>query len=381
MQKRISLLGSTGSIGTQALDVARKHSFSVVALAGGRNIELLEAQAREFKPQLVAVADEKAGREIQIALKDTNTKVVFGENAAVEAAAIECDAVLNSIVGIAGLKPTLAAIESGNEIALANKETLVAAGDIVIKNAADKGVRILPVDSEHSAIFQSLQGVPKNSLKKIILTASGGPFFGKTREELENITPQMALKHPNWDMGAKITIDSSTLMNKGLEVIEAVKLFGVDVDDIEVVVHRESIIHSAVMLNDGAVIAQLGVPDMRLPIQYALTYPNRYECPGDELNLFELGKMTFYKPDYDTFTCLSTCISAVKDGGLKPAAANGANEEAVAKFLKGNIKYLQIGELVAEATQNQASVENYSIEDVFAADKMAREFINKKIGS
>ncbi len=380
MQKSISLLGSTGSIGTQALDVARKHGFEIKALAGGRNIELLEKQAREFCPKMVAVYDEKAANQLKIALADTSVKVSGGEEAVISAAAESCDIVLNSIVGIAGLKPTLAAIESGHDIALANKETLVAAGDIVIKKAADKGVKILPVDSEHSAIFQCLQGAPEKSLKKILLTASGGPFFGKTRKELESVTPEMALKHPNWSMGAKITIDSSTLMNKGLEVIEAVKLFGVEAKDIEVVVHRESIIHSAVMLSDGAVIAQLGLPDMRLPIQYAITYPERFECPGEDLSLTELGKMTFFEPDLDTFQCLKTCIKAVEEGGLKPASANGANEMAVKLFLERKIGYLEIGELVTLAAENQRVQKEYSILDVFEADKAAREFVLKAKG-
>ena len=379
MQKTISLLGSTGSIGTQALDVVRKHNYKVAALCGGRNIDLLEKQAREFKPSLVAVANEELANKLKLNLNDMDVKVLGGEDAAIEAAAIDCDIVLNSIVGIAGLKPTMAALQTNHDVALANKETLVAAGDIVMQTAKDRNLQILPVDSEHSAIFQSLQGTPENSLRKIILTASGGPFFGKTTKDLQNVTPEMALKHPNWNMGAKITIDSSTLMNKGLEVIEAVKLFGVGAEEIEIVVHRESIIHSAVELVDGAIIAQLGVPDMRLPIQYALTYPSRYECPGDPLSLTDLGKMTFYKPDLETFKCLAACLKAVDEGGLKPAAANGANEAAVAEFLKGNIEFLQIGELVMGAVENQEAADSFGLDDVFLADKMAREFVYKNI--
>ena len=379
MQKTISLLGSTGSIGTQALDVVRKHNYKVAALCGGSNIDLLETQAREFKPELVAVASQEKAKELKLRLNDTSIKVVGGENAVTCAASIDCDVVLNSIVGIAGLKPTMAALNAGHDIALANKETLVAAGDIVMQTAKEKNLQILPVDSEHSAIFQSLQGTPENSLKKIILTASGGPFFNKTKEELKDVTPEMALKHPNWNMGAKITIDSSTLMNKGLEVIEAVKLFGVSAKDIEIVVHRESIIHSAVELIDGAIIAQLGAPDMRLPIQYALTYPQRYECPGKPLSLTDIGTMTFYKPDTETFKCLAACLKAVEEGGLKPAAANGANEVAVAEFLKGNIGYLQIGELVYGAVENQKDVDSFNLDDVFLADKNAREFVYKNI--
>jgi len=375
MEKSIVILGSTGSIGTQALDVARARGYRVKGLAAGRNIKLLEAQAREFMPEAVAVSDEKAASELKILLADTNIKVLSGDDGVEELASNKCDTLLNAIVGIAGLKPTLAAIKVGNEIALSNKETLVAAGDIVMKLAAEKGVRILPVDSEHSAIFQCLQGVPEDALVKILLTASGGPFFSKTAEELKNVTPEMALKHPNWDMGAKITIDSATMMNKGLEVIEAMHLFDVSAENIEILVHRQSIIHSAIELRDGGVIAQLGAPDMRLPIQYALTYPHRLPCPGHSLSLTEVCELTFHKPDFDTFRCLSACIKAAKQRGLKPAAANGANEEAVALFLKNEISFLKIGELVEGAMNNQPSVSDYTIEDVFAADKAAREFV------
>ncbi len=379
MGKKISLLGSTGSIGVQALDVARMHGYRVVALAVGKNIKLAETQAREFKPNLVAVADESAAKNLKIALADTNIKVIGGSEAVCEVAAIECDTVLNSIVGIAGLKPTISAINAGHDIALANKETLVAAGSIVMKKAKDKNVKILPVDSEHSAIFQSLQGVPEGAVSKILLTASGGPFFNKTKDELKAVTPQMALKHPNWDMGAKITIDSATMMNKGLEVIEAMHLFAVSPDDIEVLVHRESIIHSAIETCDGAVIAQLGTPDMRIPIQYALTYPNRYPCPAKKLSLTDVAKLTFYKPDYEAFTCLAACLNAARDGGLRPAAANGANELCVQLFLNGKISFLQIGELVEGAAKAQANVSKYTIDDVFAADKAAREYVTSKI--
>lgn len=379
MLKTISLLGSTGSIGVQALDVARMHGYKVVALAAGKNIKLLETQAREFKPSIVAVADESAADELKISLADTEIKVLGGTDAVIEAAQIECDTVLNAIVGIAGLRPTLAAIESGHDIALANKETLVAAGDIVMKKAEQKGVKILPVDSEHSAIFQSMQGVPEGAINKILLTASGGPFFGKTKSDLCDITPEMALKHPNWDMGAKITIDSATMMNKGLEVIEAMHLFNVCPDDIEVLVHRESIIHSAIETADGSVIAQLGASDMRIPIQYALTYPNRLNSPAKRLSLTNVGKLTFFKPDYKTFTCLSACLNAARDGGLRPAAANGANEICVDMFLKGKIGFLQIGELVGAAAENQQLTENYTLDDVFLADKAAREFVINNI--
>lgn len=374
MNKSIAVLGSTGSIGTQTLDVARKHGYKIEALVAGSNIKLIEEQAREFNPKTVAVRDEECGTLLKIALKDTDVKVLCGEEAIINVAAeTKCDTVVNAIVGIAGLRPTLAAIESKKDVALANKETLVTAGDLVKRAIKENGVKLLPVDSEHSAIFQCLQGVPEGALKGIVLTASGGPFFGKTKEELKSVKPADALKHPNWDMGAKITIDSATLMNKGLEVIEAVHLFDVSPDDITVVVHRQSIIHSAVELKDGAVIAQLGTPDMRLPIQYALTYPNRYECPGDALDLFKIGQFTFDKPDYDTFICLKTCINAIRDGGLRPAAVNGANEEAVKLFLQGKIGFLDIGEIVQKAYHNQPKVDSFSLDDVFAADKAARE--------
>ncbi len=375
MEKSIIILGSTGSIGTQALDVARAHGYRVKGLAAGRNIKLLESQAREFNPETVAVSDETAANELRILLADTDIKVLSGEAGVEELASCKCDTLLNAIVGIAGLRPTIAAINAGNEIALSNKETLVAAGDIVMKLAADRKVRILPVDSEHSAIFQCLQGVPEGSLSKILLTASGGPFFSKTAEELKCVTPEMALKHPNWEMGAKITIDSATMMNKGLEVIEAMHLFGVKAEDIEILIHRQSIIHSAVELRDGAVIAQLGAPDMRLPIQYALTYPERLPCPGHSLSLTDICELTFYKPDFDTFRCLYACVKAATFGSLKPAAANGANEQAVALFLNNKISFLKIGELVEGAMSNQKQILNYNIEDVFEADRAAREYV------
>lgn len=375
IEKTITLLGSTGSIGTQALDVARAHGIKIKALAAGKNAELLEAQAREFKPSTVALSDEKLAKQLKVSLADTDIKVTGGESAAEELAAESCDAVLNAIVGIAGLKSTLAAIGSGNTLALANKESLVCAGDIVMECARKNNVSILPVDSEHSAIFQCLQGIPEGAVSKILLTASGGPFFGKTKEELENATVADALNHPNWDMGAKITVDSATMMNKGLEVIEAMHLFGVSAKDIEILVHRQSIVHSAVETADGAVIAQLGTPDMRLPIQYALTYPERLSCPCKRLSLTQIGSLTFEKPDTDTFLCLAACLKAAESRGLKTAAANGAGEAAVKLFLDGKLKFLQIGELVSSAVDNQAAVKSYSIDDVFAADKAARAFV------
>lgn len=376
--KKIAILGSTGSIGTQSLDVARKHGFKVCSLAAGSNIKLLEEQIREFKPKNAVVLDETAGKLLKTAVADTDTTVTYGKEAVTAIAAeTEADTVINSIVGIAGLEPTLAAINAKKDIALANKETLVTGGVLVKKALKENGVKLLPVDSEHSAIFQCLQGVPNGALKSILLTASGGPFFGKTREELENVTVAQALKHPNWSMGAKITIDSASLMNKGLEVIEAVHLFDVDVDDITVVVHRQSIIHSAVELTDGAVIAQMGTPDMRLPIQYALTYPERSDCQAERLDLFKMGALTFQEPDMETFRCLPSCIKAIREGGLKPTAVNGANEAAVRLFLDGKISFLKIGEIVEAALESQPDVKEFTLSDVLEADKAARQLALK----
>ena len=376
--KKIAILGSTGSIGTQALEVISKNKdLKVVSLAAGRNVKLLEKQARKFCPASVAVYDENAAKELEIALKDTGIKVLSGEQGVIEAAACGADIVLTAIVGIAGLRPTVAAINAGSDIALANKETMVTAGTIINRLCREKGVRILPVDSEHSAIFQSLQGAPKGGLKRIILTASGGPFFEKTREELEGVTAAQALKHPNWSMGAKITVDSATLMNKGLEVIEAVHLFGVRPDDIEVLIHRQSILHSAVELSDGAVIGQMGTPDMKLPIQYAFTYPER-GGEIDRLSLSDIGTLTFCRPDTETFRCLPLCTKAIKRGGLYPAAINGANEQSVSLFLAGKIGFLQIAELNEAAMENAADKKDYSLEDVFEADRAARQYVSDR---
>ena len=374
--KTVAILGSTGSIGTQALDVVRAGDYKVCALAAHRNIKLLEQQAREFSVPLVAVTDERAAAELKISLADTGTKVLSGADGVCAAASCdEADIVLNAVVGIAGLRPTLAAISAKKTLALANKESLVTGGTLVTGAARAAGVKILPVDSEHSAIFQCLQGVPDGALRKILLTASGGPFFGKTRHELRHVTAADALKHPNWSMGQKITIDSATLMNKGFEVIEAVHLFSVDVKDIEVLIHRQSIVHSAVELADGAVIAQLGSPDMRLPIQYALTYPDRTECPGERLSLADIGSLTFSRPDTETFPCLGLCIKAVGEGSLKTTAVNGANEAAVELFLRGDIGFEDIPVLVERAYSAQPSADQYTIEDIFAADKAAREIV------
>lgn len=377
MAQKLSILGSTGSIGTQALDVVDKCGFEVVALSGNTNAETIEAQARKYKPQMVAMADEKSASQLKLLLKDTSVKVLSGKAGICECAAAKtADTVLNSVVGIAGLEPTLTAIESGKTIALANKETLVAGGELVMKKAKEKGVAILPVDSEHSAIFQCLQGMnKKEELKSIILTASGGPFFGKTKEDLKDVTVAEALNHPNWSMGAKITVDSATMMNKGLELIEAVWLFGVDPSKVEIVVHRESIIHSLIEYADNSVIAQLGVPDMRIPIQYALTYPDRFESPVRKLNLWEYGNLTFYKPDYDTFRCINICRDAITKGGLYPCVANGANEMANALFRQGKISFLEIAELVEKAMQNAPKMNSYTLKDVSEADEYARNAV------
>lgn len=381
MTDRLSILGSTGSIGTQALDVVRKHGIEIVALTANKNAELLEAQAREFSPKMVALLDEDAAADLRVRLADTDVKVLSGLSGICECARAEAaDTVLNSIVGMAGLLPTLDAIDEKKNIALANKETLVAGGQLVMNSARENGVSIYPVDSEHSAIFQCLKGAPRDrALKKILLTASGGPFFGKTREELQHVTAEQALKHPNWDMGAKITIDSATMMNKGLEIIEACWLFGVTEDKIKVVVHRESIIHSAVEFDDNAIIAQLGLPDMRIPIQYALTYPNRYESPTGEVDLAALSTLHFADPDYETFDCLSICREAIRRGGLYPCAANSANEQANALFRKGKIGFLEIGELVGEAMEECENIQNYTLSDVMAADRIARELVMSKV--
>lgn len=377
--KRLSILGSTGSIGTQALETCEKNGWEITALAAGKNVKLAEEQARKFKPQFVAMFDKAAAAELKVKLADTGIKVYSGEEGVTAAAESDCDTVLNSVVGIAGLKPTLAAINRGTTVALANKETLVTGGEIVNRRLKETGVKLLPVDSEHSAIFQSLQGAPANSLKKILLTASGGPFYGKKRKDLENVTVKDALNHPNWSMGAKITVDSASLMNKGLEVIEAVHLFGVTADEIEVLVHRQSILHSAVEFCDGAVIAQLGTPDMRLPIQYALTYPDRADNAFERLSLTDIGTLTFEKPDTETFKCLPLCIKAINEGGLAPTSVNGANEEAVALFLQGKIKFLQIADLVEKALAEVKNKRDFTLEDIFETDKAARKLVRDSI--
>lgn len=378
--KKLSILGSTGSIGRQALDVCRLHGYTVLALTANKNAKLLEEQAREFRPKMVVVCEKDAYNTLKTRLADTDIRVLFGLEGVCEAAALpQADIVLNAIVGIAGLLPTLSAIKAHKTVALANKETMVTGGALVTKLAQQKGVSILPVDSEHSAIFQCLQGNNKqNQVQRILLTASGGPFFGWTRGQLDDVTVEQALKHPNWSMGAKITIDSATMMNKGLEIIEAAWLFGIKPEAIEVLIHRESVIHSAVEFADGAVIAQLGVPDMRVPIQYALTYPERLPSPSRRLSLTDYGKLTFFQPEYKTFTCLSTAKRAFEMGGFAPCIANGANEQAVELFLGGKIRFTQIGDLVAEAVEMISLRDSFSTDNILHADAAAREFVLKR---
>lgn len=379
--KNISILGSTGSIGTQSLDVCRMHGYSVKCLTANSNAALMEAQIREFKPEMVCMMNEKAASTLKAKISDMNTKVVAGLDGLIECAVYDgVDTVLNSVVGMIGLQPTLEAIKARKTIALANKETLVAGGHLVTNLAKEYGVSILPVDSEHSAIFQAMQGSPsKSAVKKIILTASGGPFFGKTLEELEHVTAADALKHPNWDMGQKITIDSATMMNKGLEFIEAKWLFDMPNEDIEIVVHRESVVHSAIVYQDNSMIAQLGVPDMRIPIQYALTYPERKPSPVASLSLSDYGRLTFFEPDYENFKCIDVCRNAIEMGGLHPAAANGANEESVKLFLEGKIKFTDIAYLNDKAMRNAPEKKNFTLADVLETDKMAREFVRNSI--
>lgn len=378
--KTISLIGSTGSIGTQTLDVCRKHNIKVKALAAKSNVKLLAEQAHEFSAEFVCVYDEDKYRELKTLMSDIDTEVTCGMDGLCKAAELDgIDLFVNSVVGMVGLLPTLKAIEVGNDIALANKETLVAGGELVMKAARDKNVNIYPIDSEHSAIFQCLQGNSRKQLRKIILTASGGPFFGKTKAELQNVTVEQALDHPNWSMGSKITIDSATLMNKGLEFIEAKWLFDVYPDNIEIVVNRESVLHSAVEYDDYSVIAQLGTPDMKIPIQYALLYPQRVECDVKPLSLTDYGTLTFYKPDLETFDCLSSCIEAIKRGEAYPCIVNGVNEEAVRLFLERKIPFLKIGELVKESLSYFKPSEVNTYADVIDADKAAREFVLRRV--
>lgn len=380
MEKSLILLGSTGSIGVQALEVARHLGLRVKALAAGSRAQLLETQIRAFAPDMVALADEDAARDLKVRIADLPTRVLGGEEGVCALAGLEGEhTVLNAITGVAGLRPTMAAIQAGHDVALANKETLVAGGALVTGAAKARGVRLLPVDSEHSAIFQCLQGKPANgAVRRLLLTASGGPFFGKTREELRTVTAEEALRHPNWSMGPKITIDSATMMNKGLELIEASWLFDLPPERIDVVVHRESVVHSLVEYDDGAVIAQLGTPDMRLPIQYALTWPNRYPSPAPPLDLTAAGALHFAAPDDETFPAIGLCRQALTRGGATPAALNGANEQAVALFLQGKIEFLEIPRLVARAL-DKAFGTAHTVEEVLAADREGRALVTDAV--
>ncbi len=376
--KRIAILGSTGSIGTQTLQIVRDNKeIEVVALAALKNVDLMEKQIREFHPKLVCMCDENAGRILRTKIADTTTRVVVGMEGLIELAIIpESDILVTAIVGMIGIRPTIAAIQHGKTIALANKETLVTAGHIIMPLAREMNVSILPVDSEHSAIFQSLQGQRKESLEKILLTASGGPFRGKTRNELMNITVEDALKHPNWSMGHKITIDSATLVNKGLEVMEAKWLFQTDLSQIQVIIQPQSIIHSMVQYSDGAIIAQLGTPDMKLPIQYALFYPERRPMQEKRVDFFELSQITFEKPDTDTFLGLKLAYEAAACGGSMPTVFNAANELAVALFLNNKIKFLEIYDLIQKAMEHHKRIENPNVEEILQAEQESYEYIN-----
>lgn len=373
----ISLLGSTGSIGRQSLEVIQACGMKVGALTANSNVERMEEQARQFLPKLAVMMDEKAAADLKVRLADTPVRVAAGMEGLLEAAELpQADTVITAVVGMVGLRPTMAAIREGKRIALANKETLVCAGQLVMEEARDYGAQIVPVDSEHSALFQSLQGCKdRGEVKRLILTCSGGPFFGKTRQELQEMTRKEALQHPNWSMGAKITVDSATLMNKGLEFMEAMHLYQMPPEKISIVIHRESIIHSLVEYCDNAVIAQLGAPDMRLPIQYALTWPERVAGPADPLDLCSCGPLTFAQPDTDTFQCLALALEAAKTGGTAGAILNGANEAAVALFLEGKIGFLDIADRVRLAMEQVPVIQDPSMTQVLEADAAAREAV------
>ena len=381
MKRTLSILGSTGSIGRQTLKVAETCGYKVAALTVNRSVELAETQAREFRPKLVAAVDESAAADLRVRLADTNIKVLSGQAGLLEAASLpEADTVATAIVGVAGLRPTLAAIDCGKRIALANKETLVCAGELVMARAKEKGAEIVPVDSEHSAIFQCLQGCKdRGEVRRLIITASGGPFYGKSCKELSLVTKEQALRHPNWTMGAKITIDSATLMNKGLEFIEAMRLYAMPPERIQVVVHRESIVHSLVEFEDGAVLAQLGSADMCLPIQYALTWPERTPGPAKPLDLLSCPPLTFQRPDPDTFRCLGLALECAEKGGTSTAVLNGANEAAVGLFLEDKISFLDIPRLVEGALDRVPVVGVPGLDDIFEADRAAREAVYQSV--
>ena len=378
MSKRITILGSTGSIGRQSLEVISACGMEAVALTANSSVKLLEEQARRYRPELAVLMDERAAGDLRVKLADTNVRVLGGMEGILEAASLSsADIVITAVVGMIGLRPTLAAIREGKRIALANKETLVCAGQLVLEEARDYGAQIISVDSEHSALFQCLEGNrDRGEVKRLILTCSGGPFYGKKRAELQGMTRKDALQHPNWSMGAKITVDSATLMNKGLEFIEAMHLYRMPPEKISVLIHRESIIHSLVEYCDNAMIAQLGAPDMRLPIQYALTWPKRTPGPAVPLDLWNCGSMTFGTPDTDTFRCLKLAMEAAETGGTAGAILNGANEEAVSQFLAGKIGFLEIAEKVALAMERVPVVREPGLDDVLEADRAAREAID-----
>ena len=381
MGKAISILGCTGSIGRQTIAVAEHIGMPVAALTANRKIDLLEQQARRLKPKFVAVYDEAAAKEFKLSVADTDIRVGSGMEGLIEAATLEdIDCVVTAVSGSVGLRPTLAAIDERKRIALANKETLVCAGDIVMARAKEKGAEIVPVDSEHSAIFQCLMGRQKSELRKILLTGSGGPFRGKAREELEDVTPEQAVKHPNWSMGAKISVDSATMMNKGLEFIEAMHLFGVSPDDIEVVVHPQSVIHSMVELVDGTVIAQLGVPDMGLPIQLALTYPERQASMFERLDFTKLRDLSFEAPDFEKTPCLKLAMDCARIGGTAPCVMSAANEVAVGLFLKHRLGYNRIYDLSAAAVEKVGVVQNPDLDTILSADAAARAFVREAVG-
>ena len=377
MKRTLSILGSSGSIGQQTLKVAEACGHEVTAITVNRSVELAEAQARQFHPKLAVAVEERAAADLRVRLADTGTKVLSGQEGLLEAASLsEADTVVTAIVGVAGLRPTMAAIDCGKRIALANKETLVCAGELVMARAQEKGAEIVPVDSEHSAIFQCLQGCrDRGEVRRLIITASGGPFFGKSREELAFVTRAQALKHPNWAMGAKITIDSATLMNKGLEFIEAMRLYAMPPERIQIVVHRESIVHSLVEFEDGAILAQLGSADMCLPIQYALTWPERTPGPARPLDLLSCPPLTFQKPDPETFRCLGLALECAKRGGTSTAVLNGANEAAVALFLEDKISFLDIPRLVEGALERVPMADAPGLEEILEADQAARQAV------
>lgn len=382
MTKNLTILGSTGSIGRQTLEVVEQLPVRVAALTAGQNVERMAEQCRRFRPQLAVMGTEEAAQRLREALAGEKIEIRSGMDGLIAAAEHPlADTVVTAVVGMLGLRPTLAAIRAKKRIALANKETLVCAGELVMREAAAAGAEIVPVDSEHSAIFQCLMGCrDRSEIRRLILTCSGGPFFGKTPDKLRQVTKADALRHPNWKMGEKITIDCATLMNKGLEVIEAMRLYGLPLSQVDVVIHRQSIVHSLVEFRDGAVLAQLGVPDMRVPIQYALTYPERYESPAKQLRLEEWKTLTFEQPDYDTFSCINLCRQAITKGGIYPASANGANEAANKLFREGKIKFLDIADAVSGVLDSTEFLPCDSLENILLADSRAREKVHEMFG-